>query len=224
MAASCSCARPTAKPWLDLRTEPAFTLLKQCLHTLQSENRPSTSPRFIKNPIGLPISDQDRKRFFLILGNHPDLGACHIWPKGTSGGRGRFWLQGETRYAYRVAWLLTQGEIPPGMDIISICRNLACCNVKHYRLGVAKQTTEENLSGRFVAKIKVTTIRPYSLPTPCWSWIGSMEKKDGYALAWLCGLAQTVTGRGAMAVVAVLCQEAFEFLDLLFQLPDLGMG
>lgn len=64
-------------------------------------------------------------------------------------GYGRFWLDGCTRYAHRVAWLLTYGPIPKKMCICHRCDNEPCCNPAHLFLGAyADNNTDRNQKGR----------------------------------------------------------------------------
>src|SRR5579871_2826817 len=139
----------------------------------------SSRKKSILKPIRLPISEKDRERFLAQYGSQLDPNACHPWAGGSSGERGRFYLQGETRYAYRVAWLLAGREIPAGMDLLNRCGNLACCNFRHYDLGIAKLTTGANIRERFFAMTKTTSLRPYGLAKPCLFWTG-VKTKAGY--------------------------------------------
>ena len=40
-----------------------------------------------------------------------------------------------SNYAHRVAWILTNGEIPNGKNILHTCDNPPCCNPKHLYAG-----------------------------------------------------------------------------------------
>jgi hypothetical protein len=62
---------------------------------------------------------------------------CWLWTGGTYYyGYGAFqWHDGKKRGANRVAWELTRGPIPKGMEVLHACDVTACCNPDHLFLG-----------------------------------------------------------------------------------------
>lgn len=59
-------------------------------------------------------------------------GECWIWTAVcTAAGYGQFRLSGAMRYAHVVAYELTIGTKPAGMDLDHLCRNRACVNPAH---------------------------------------------------------------------------------------------
>lgn len=75
-------------------------------------------------------------------------GNCLIWTAHrTPDGYGRFNVGGGRRMlTHRFAWETEVGPIPEGLLLDHICRNPACCNVRHLRLVTNKQNCE-NVEG-----------------------------------------------------------------------------
>lgn len=64
-----------------------------------------------------------------------DSDSCWEWTGHTVGGYGRLTYAGRRQMAHRLAWSLTNGEIPNGMDVLHRCDNPPCCNPAHLFLG-----------------------------------------------------------------------------------------
>ncbi len=64
---------------------------------------------------------------------------CWLWQRGARNGYGRFAVtRDDIRTAHRVAWELTNGTIPEGLNVCHNCPdgdNPACCNPSHLWLG-----------------------------------------------------------------------------------------
>ena len=56
---------------------------------------------------------------------------CDEWQGRLDNGYGRFWLDGQSLLAHRVAWEITHGLIAEGLQIDHLCRNRACVNPAH---------------------------------------------------------------------------------------------
>jgi hypothetical protein len=68
---------------------------------------------------------------------------CWLWRGAlNSEGYGNFWDSGKHRGAHRIAWELSHGEIPDGMQIDHICRKRSCVRPDHLRLASNKQNKE----------------------------------------------------------------------------------
>ena len=73
------------------------------------------------------------------------VGDCWEW-QGTicSNGYGSTHLfKHWTRWAHRVSYLLSKGDIPPGKEILHSCDNRRCINPEHLSVGTRKQNMLE---------------------------------------------------------------------------------
>ena len=62
------------------------------------------------------------------------------------GGYGRVNYNGTRQGAHRVAYELTHGPIPPGMDILHSCDLRKCCNPKHLKVGTDQDNVRDKVS------------------------------------------------------------------------------
>jgi hypothetical protein len=71
------------------------------------------------------------ERFWTFVFPEPNSG-CWLWTGALHTGYGRFGVkQGMVRQAHRVAWEITRGPIPEGLQVDHLCRNTACVNPDH---------------------------------------------------------------------------------------------
>lgn len=74
-------------------------------------------------------------------------GDCWNWTACVSTrGYGQFSIQRKPRLAHRIAYEMSKGEIPAGMEIDHTCHNRACVKPDHLRVVTRKQNLE-NLTG-----------------------------------------------------------------------------
>jgi hypothetical protein len=84
-------------------------------------------------------------RFWARVDRHgPD--ECWPWLAGTNAvGYGQLRFEGKPRLAHAVAYELTVGPIPAGLEIDHDCENKPCCNVRHMTLRTkAEHTARHN--------------------------------------------------------------------------------
>lgn len=70
---------------------------------------------------------------------------CWPWTANMgSDGYGKFWIDGTSKHASRVAWSLTFGVIPDSTPLVCHrCDNPRCCNPAHLFLGTARDNTRD---------------------------------------------------------------------------------
>ena len=61
-------------------------------------------------------------------------------------GHGQTWIRGKTMLAHRVAYYLTMGEIPAGLQVRHLCDNPRCCNPSHLALGKDQDNSNDKCS------------------------------------------------------------------------------
>lgn len=69
---------------------------------------------------------------------------CWLWlgvklPRGY----GRFWFGGGKMYAHRAAWILANGAIPDGLQVLHRCDNPPCVRPEHLFLGTASDNMRD---------------------------------------------------------------------------------
>jgi hypothetical protein len=84
-------------------------------------------------------------RFLRFINDKVGLNDCWEWNGTlTKDGYGSFWLNGKTLRAHRASWILFEGEIPEGLQVLHKCDNPLCVRTAHLFLG----TTQENTADR----------------------------------------------------------------------------
>jgi hypothetical protein len=118
---------------LDLEAAPGFEA--QCASAIQSTCVANDRPRTAQDDLAARFWTYVRRR-------GPD--DCWIWRGQMKDGYGRFGRGRSRRYAHRLAWELTHGEISVGLCVLHRCDRPPCCNTAHLFLG----TQAENMADR----------------------------------------------------------------------------
>jgi HNH endonuclease len=59
---------------------------------------------------------------------------CLVWRGSSKGGYGDIWHKRRNYRVHRLAYVIANGPIPPGGQVIHSCNNGLCCNPLHLRI------------------------------------------------------------------------------------------
>lgn len=79
----------------------------------------------------------------------PDEHGCLVWPyqlNRTGSGYGQVTISGRKEYVHRVAWELTNGPIPAGLQVLHRCDNPPCFEPDHLFLGTQADNIRDALA------------------------------------------------------------------------------
>ncbi len=78
------------------------------------------------------MTSSESDRFWSKVAMTGNTCECWEWTDcKTQGGYGRFWIEGKTKRAHRLAYESSRGEIPGGIVLDHLCSNRACVNPWH---------------------------------------------------------------------------------------------
>ena len=86
-------------------------------------------------------------RFWSKVDAKDDMSACWNWKRAKNEkGYGKFYLNGKMERSHRVAWILTNGEIPNNLWVLHKCiKNPECCNPNHLYLGTPVDNSRDSI-------------------------------------------------------------------------------
>lgn len=87
--------------------------------------------------------------------SNPD--GCWPWTRAirNSAGHGGVWDGTRWTHAHRVAYTLSNGPIPPGMEVCHRCDNPPCCRPDHLFLGSHRENMDDMVTKRRKKRISV---------------------------------------------------------------------
>lgn len=73
---------------------------------------------------------------FILRECYVNDSGCLLWPHATANfGYGKVNYRGRVWRCHRLVWIVTNGAIPDGLELLHSCDAPACCNIAHLRLG-----------------------------------------------------------------------------------------
>lgn len=103
-------------------------------------------------PEPFTISEQDKARFWSKVDRRGG-DECWCWTGGKDkDGYRRFWVNGATRRAHRIAFIIHNGQpFPKGLETLHSCDNRPCCNPAHLSAGTSLDNSQDMMrKGRHV--------------------------------------------------------------------------
>ena len=86
-------------------------------------------------------------KFWWQVDKSGGMDACWHWTRncGSIGFKsyGQYYLDGKKVYTHALAYRLTNGEIPPRMEVCHTCDTPWCCNPKHLYMGTHQQNMQD---------------------------------------------------------------------------------
>ena len=138
-------------PWCYSKSMNAKTETKQCevcrqpflTRRSRTHTRACSSKCRGKILRSKPKTDISIRFWARVKKNEP--GKCWPWdaPRSQDGNYGTMYVDGKHRMAHRIAWALTKGPIPSGLDVLHHCDNPPCCNPDHLFVGTRSDNMQD---------------------------------------------------------------------------------
>ena len=97
------------------------------------------------------VDQGDVARFNKFVPRDLSADECWEWQSTrNNSGYGKFWLDGRTDLAHRVAYRIANGPIPLGLSVRHACDNKPCVNPAHLLVGTVKDNAQDAVErGRY---------------------------------------------------------------------------
>jgi hypothetical protein len=90
-----------------------------------------------------------------------DPDKCWVWEGyKIPTGYGQIGHEGRPLYAHRVAYTVSRGPIPPGLNVMHTCDTPACCNPRHLKLGTRQDNIRDMYAKGRGAKTRMRKNKP----------------------------------------------------------------
>jgi hypothetical protein len=122
----------------------------------------------------------------------PELGRCWPWTGATV--EDGYGLVGHSGRSHRVAWELTNGEIPEGVHILHHCDNPPCCRPSHLFKGTNHDNVlDRHRKGRSKNLFSSSETHPAKVRRGENHWFAKLSSADVLKIRAMCksGLSQT---------------------------------
>ena len=80
---------------------------------------------------------------------------CLVWQGSCRGGYGDIWYKRRNYRVHRLAYIIANGPIPPGLHVVHSCNNGLCSNPLHLRVGTKAEHYSTMPPGQTVKRRKL---------------------------------------------------------------------